>query len=234
MKQHVVTVASEQGRADLAPALETAGGVVHEHFTEPGLVERRLAEATPDLLILVHPLPDLDTVAFWESLEAAIGRKRLPLTVVAAAPDAMFDLEPLEAAGVRLINLKTLGTAESALADFLRKAPRPDTRVMVKVAVELGAGKVLRIAQTVNVSRSGLLIRTKEQFPPGAILDLKLELPGEKAPIEARAEVVRRADPDLEKVHGLGARFVWFRASDEKRFDAFMRRAELDPKRPSA
>ncbi len=232
MKQHVVTVASEESRGELASVLERAGGVVLEHFAEPALAEQRLSDIRPDLLILVHPLPELDTVVFWERLEATIGRERLPFTVVLASPEDMFDLEPLEQAGVRLINLSGAGgKGATALADFLRKAPRPDARVMVKVEVELGAGKVLRIAQTVNVSRSGLLIRTQERFPPGAILDLKMELPGEKTPIEARAEVVRRADPAVEKVYGLGARFVWFRATDRERFENFMRRTEIDPDR---
>ncbi len=65
-------------------------------------------------------------------------------------------------------------------------------------------------------------------FPAGATLDLKMELPGEKNAIEARAEVVRMADPEVERVHGIGARFVWFRGADERRFDEFMDRAVID------
>ena len=55
-----------------------------------------------------------------------------------------------------------------------------------------------------------------------------MELPGDKDAIEARAEVVRVADPEIENVHGIGARFVWFRGADERRFDEFMDHAVLD------
>jgi len=55
-----------------------------------------------------------------------------------------------------------------------------------------------------------------------------MELPGDNDAIEARAEVVRVADPEVENVHGIGARFVWFRGADERRFDEFMDRAVID------
>jgi hypothetical protein len=211
--------------AALAPTIEQAKGIVLEHLTDPQRVTARLAEAIPELLVLVDPLPGCETVAFWNEFNAHLG-SAMSWTVVAASSEALFDLESLEDAGVQLVNLENPpGGLEPALSSFLRKTPRPHTRVMVKIAVELGAGKVLRIAQTVIVSRSGLLIRTQEQFPSGSTLDLKMELPGDTDPIEARAEVVRMTDVGVEDVRGLGARFTWFRGQDEKRFDDFMLRA---------
>ena len=212
----------------LAPTLKRAQGILLEHVTNPKSAAKRLTESAPELLILVHPLPDYETVAFWRDLEKHL-QSAMPRTVVMASAADLFDLEPLQNLGVRLVNLsQSAGELESALSSFLRKAPRPHARVMVRVAVELGAGKILRIAQTVNISRSGLLIRTSEQFPAGSTLDLKMELPGEKDAIEARAEVVRMADPEVENVRGIGARFVWFRGADERRFDEFMDRAVID------
>ena len=229
MKQKVVIVASEQGMEALAPVLKRAQGVVLEHVTKPEWAAQRLADSKPELMILVHPLPEHDTVVFWENLKARLGASGMPDTVVVASPESLFDLEPFQEAGVRLVNSAgSVAEIEKALSGLLRQSPRPDARVMVKVAIALGAGKVLRIAQTVNVSRSGLLIRTHEHFPPGSRLDLKMELPGSRTPIEARAEVVRETNPALENVHGLGARFVWFRGNDEERFDEFMRRAVID------
>lgn len=228
MKQTIVVVAGDESMAALSPILREARGTVFEHVTKPEWATKRLAAATPELLILVHPLPGRETVAFWEELKASLG-SGMPQTVVVASPEDLFDLEPLQKAGVKVINgNRPPAEVESALSPYLRKSPRPHARVMVKVAVELGAGKILRIAQTVNVSRSGLLIRTQEQFPTGATLDLKLELPGDRDAIEAKAEVVRTADPDIESVRGIGARFVWFRGADEERFEDFMRRAVID------
>lgn len=228
MKQRVVVIAGDEAMDAIMPILRQAQGTVFEHVTKPEWAANRLTEAVPELLILVHPLPDCDTVQFWRDLEVKLGAS-MPQTVVVAAPEDLFDLEPMQEAGVPLINGKGLREEiESALSAYLRMSPRPHARVMVKVAVELGTGKILRIAQTVNVSRSGLLIRTQERFPPGATLDLKMELPGDHDSIEARAEVVRTTDPEVENVRGIGARFVWFRGADEERFDDFMRRAVID------
>lgn len=228
MKQTVVVIAGDQAMEAIAPILRQAHGSVFEHVTKPEWAANRLTEATPDLLILVHPLPGCETAKFWMNLERELG-SAMPQTVVVTSPEDLFDLEPLQAAGVPFLNgMASSEEIAAALSAYLRMSPRPHARVMVKVAVEMGAGKVLRIAQTVNVSRSGLLIRTKERFPPGSKLDLKMELPGDTNLIEARAEVVRLADPEVENVRGIGARFVWFRGSDEDRFDEFMRRAVID------
>lgn len=227
MKQKVTIVAGDEGFEALEPVFEGVEGVVLERLSDPQEVSWKLVEAPPELLVLVHPLPGVETVEFWQEVKRSPAGERLPQTLVVARPEDLFELEPLYDDGVRFVNFASpADEIENTLSAQLRKAPRPDARVMVKVGVELGTGKVLRIAQTVNVSRSGLLIRTTEQFPPGSTLDLKMELPGEKQQIEARAEVVRAADPVVESVRGLGARFIWFRGGDEERFDAFMKDAE--------
>ncbi len=228
MKQKVAIVSSEEGLAALKSTLDQAQGTVFEHIANPEAAAKRLTAFAPELLVLVHPLPGYETVSLWGELSGRFG-SAMPTTVVVAAQEDIFDLEPLREAGAHLVTLgQPEGGIESTLSSFLRQAPRPHARVMVKVAVELGAGRVLRIAQTVNVSRSGLLIRTREQFPAGSTLDLKIELPDDQDPIEARAEVVRMANPEIEDVRGLGARFIWFRGRDEERFDEFMRRAVSD------
>ena len=229
MKQSVVIVASHEGKTALAPVVERSQGTSLEHITRPEVAAKRLSEGLTGLLILVHPLPDYDTVAFWQEINRHLGSAKMPITVVVASPEELANLEPLEKAGVHLVSSDdSEEEIAGALSHFLCEAQRVHARVMVKFAIELGAGKVLRIAQTVNVSRSGLLIRSRERFPLGSTLDLKMELPGDKEPIEARAEVVRVTDPEVEKVQGLGARFVWFRAGDEERFDEFMRQAEVE------
>ena len=212
----------------LAPIIEQAQGTALEHTIDSNWAAKRLATSTPALLILVHPLPDNETIGFWQDLEKDL-QSAMPLTVVVAPSEELLGLEPLRDLGVRLVDFsQPAGELESALLSFLCKARRLHARVMVNIAVELGSGKILRIAQTVNVSRSGLLIRTRERFPAGSTLHVKMELPGNRDPIEARAEVVRVTDPEVEDVHGIGARFVWFRGGDEQRFDEFVRRALID------
>lgn len=227
MRQQVVVVAAKQDRKKLEPAFADAAGAEVSHFSKRGPLVSMLKRSRPELLVLVDPVPGGDTRALWQELTADLEPEDWPTTVILAERALLADFEDLAEAGAQLVDkaLKTEALRET-LGVFLRHAPRPEARVMVKVGVEVGAGKVLRMAQTANVSRSGLLIRTREFFPPGATLDLKLELPGDDVAVEAKGEVVRLTVPAVEGIQGLGIRFVSFRGRDDERFDKFMKSTE--------
>ena len=82
---------------------------------------------------------------------------------------------------------------------------------MLYADVEASQDRDRLLYQTVNVSRTGMLLQGDEVFSPGTIFDFAFRLPSEPRPVEGRAEVVRRADPDREGMTGVGARFVSLR-----------------------
>jgi uncharacterized protein (TIGR02266 family) len=94
---------------------------------------------------------------------------------------------------------------------------------MVKMVVKLGVGQVMRMAQSVNISNSGMLIRTTEHFPLGSEVKLIFPLPGITEPLQADAQVVRHAIPDREGITGMGLKFVNLAPEHKARLDQYLR-----------
>lgn len=223
MKQHVLIVSSPELLESVAPIVEEAAGAELQHIHNTQHALALLQALTPELLVLVHPLPDSETLAFWAELESTLDGSQRPMTLALCTEARRPEVASLEDFGVTILSLdQTDEELARELTAFLRQAPRPAIRVMVKMAVELGAGSVLRFAQTVNASASGMFIRTKEDFPPESELDVQIELPGATDTVQARAVVVRRSSLATEGVRGVGVSFLSFRGADEERLSTFL------------
>ena len=99
---------------------------------------------------------------------------------------------------------------------------RSATRLLVSLAVHLDTDQRLIACQTLNVSRTGMLVRTSAQLPLGTRLAVSFRLPNDPNPFEAQAEVVRHADAGLEGTNAVGMQFFDVRAEDSERLDAFV------------
>ena len=165
-----------------------------------------------DLIVAEYPLPDLSIVDFLGILQA-------PTLPSAQSPILLLTHED-QVAGV---TRHTLGDdrvkvvpqhssakyLHSALAGSLGGvAARKKSRLMVQFEAKLGAGKLMRICQTSNVSESGLLIHTTRVMPLETEMDVNFYLPGDPRPIDGTVKVVRHANADLEQSAGMGVEFV--------------------------
>jgi hypothetical protein len=88
--------------------------------------------------------------------------------------------------------------------------------------------------ETVNLSRTGVLVQGEQLFAPGTPFDFAFTLPFETRPVEGKAEVVRRVDAGRELMQGLGARFLTLRADGETRVQRFVEDGHGAPARPGA
>jgi uncharacterized protein (TIGR02266 family) len=95
---------------------------------------------------------------------------------------------------------------EEVASRLLGVVPRTSARLVIRLVVQLAEGKQLLVSQTENISEAGMLLRTDSLYPLGTKVTLEANLPGDRAPIQAEAEVVRHALADLEGVQGLGLR----------------------------
>lgn len=99
----------------------------------------------------------------------------------------------------------------------------PDRRRSVRLMVQLDAtiddGKVARMCHTENLSKSGMLVRTRAPLPVGTQVAIQFlfrgdpavvrdELPGGYAFVEGEAMVVRHTHPANELAHGMGLKFL--------------------------
>lgn len=94
-------------------------------------------------------------------------------------------------------------------ADLLSVQPRADVRALVKVEVALGdIGTAEFIAQSRDISTTGMLVRSIRRPSIGSRLPMRLEVPGTANAIKALVEVVRHADRGREGIDGFAVRFV--------------------------
>lgn len=111
-----------------------------------------------------------------------------------------------------------------AVADLLAVAPRHELRTIVQLEVRVGSLKNRTLAQTANLSISGMLVRGGQQLTPGTEVDFELMLPGQSLPIKGRATVIRQSTRDRETVEGFGARFFALQGDDHLRLETFLSR----------
>lgn len=81
-----------------------------------------------------------------------------------------------------------------------------------------------------DLSKSGILISTIEDIPPGTNLDMSFSIPGYKKPIRVEGEVVRRieADTNQSRSAGLGVRFKDFKGDSQKRLEKYVIKSQHD------
>ena len=109
-----------------------------------------------------------------------------------------------------------------------QRQPKPSTatpeerrsvRLMVQLDATIDDGKVARMCHTENLSKSGMLVRTRVPLPVGTEVDIQFlfrgdpalapdELPGGYAFVEGQAMVVRHTHPANEIARGMGLRFL--------------------------
>ena len=141
-----------------------------------------------------------------------------------APPEQLTDAEELLGRGVTQVlstALEPFALQEAVLA-LLRARIRLAMRVMARLTVRLESGSPQLLCQTRDLSRTGMLAITDSRYPVGTPVRFALDLPGSVDPVRGEAEVVRHASRRLDKVDGLGLRFLDFSADGLRRLVAFL------------
>ena len=175
------------------------------------------------LLVVEHPLPDMDFADLLAEVRGTDSRCREAPVLVLTREDpealaAIYD-DPQ-------VTFHTLSAGADELlmltANRLGVAARRASRLLVQIKVELGAAQILRACQSVNISESGLLLRSERPLPLETEVDLRFTLPYTKRTIQAVGRVVRYTDPDAEGLVGLAVHFDSIRQKDREAIAAFI------------
>jgi len=208
--RHVLLVGASNGGAErVAPLLQRAEFDVHA--VRPSEIILDLVMGTPfELLVVGYPLPEID---FIELIRAVRLRESASLhagLVLLARPGFLEAAQALLPVGAN--RAISLGWPDSrlwrAIDDLVDVAPRAQLQSMLVASVDAHGSCDRFLYETVNVSRSGVLVQGEQLFAPGTPFEFAFRLPSETRPVEGRAEVVRRADDGRERMRGLGARFL--------------------------
>jgi hypothetical protein len=208
----------------IEPVLHRSAFEVHRvRSVEPTL---ELCRTLPslDLLIATCPLDTSDVGGFV----AEVRRLRTPnppLVLLLAKSDLFDSLDRVPDEHLQFLSLDQSPEElqKEVLVRFGRR-PRVAQRILVRLEVHLEFATVFRACQTVNLSETGMLVRTSELFPVGTMTQYNLLLEEDPRPVQGMAEVVRHADFKSEKFRGVGLRFLRFRADGQERVQAYLTR----------
>ena len=108
------------------------------------------------------------------------------------------------------------------VAELLDIPPRATLRLGTRMLVEVEDGFEIALGAVVNVSAAGLLLETEADLEPGQHVVISIDIDPQVEPVAAKAEVVRKADPEREGIEGIGARFLSFAGDSQTRLETIL------------
>lgn len=232
--RHVLLVGAPDGGAGrVAPLLQRAAFDVHA--VQPSDIVLDLVMGTPfELLVVGYPAPEIDLFGLIRAIRLRGSASLHAGLVLLARPGFLEAAQALIPTGAnRAVSLAwTDSRLWRAIDDLVDVAPRTGLHSSLVADVESHDGFDRFFYETVNLSRSGVLLQGEQLFAPGTPFDFAFTLPFETRPVEGRAEVVRRADGAREGLQGLGVRFLVLRDDGANRVQRFVEDGHGAPAQP--
>jgi hypothetical protein len=108
------------------------------------------------------------------------------------------------------------------VAELLDIPPRATLRLRTRMLVEVEDGFAEAQGAVVNISAAGLLLETDADLEPGQHVIISIDIGPQLEPVAAKAEIVRKADPEREGIEGIGAQFLSFAGDSQKQLEAIL------------
>jgi len=187
-----------------------------------------LARAVQFEVIILDGEPgeqSLDTVV--GSIRSQHSPSREAAVVVLAEPSRVEAAQALMGRGVNRVMLvsdppELIGQQISSL---LQVAPRRAARLSTQLNANIGSGPLRAFCQTVNVSATGMLLRTQRRVGLGEEVAFEIQLGDKDGPLNGRGVVVRHANGAGERLEAIGIRFLDFERDGESRLRSFLETA---------
>lgn len=210
------------------PILERSKLTVHRVPLGKSALEM-IHSKRPRLLIVAFPLLDMRLDSFLKSLSADNPASKVPAVALLADEHLLPELKPFLDVNHRFLpaHIKP-EELQRGILELIGDTPRVAPRLMLRLEVQLGAGKLIRMCQTDNISESGMLVKCQESIAVGSEVRLALSLPRSVDAVNAKAEVVRETNPDRESVRGLGLRFIEFEGQGRESLIQYLRSHDVE------
>jgi len=221
MSESVLIIGPHRQVHDLFNPLWSEMELEKQRFSSAEAALEMMQDVDPPCAVLVsYPLWDSSV----DDLLAAMSRSLAvdqPVPVVILAPEkVLFEVAAYEDQGITVLSEdKDPEELRRSLRRVLGHTQRVHPRFIVRMAVRVGAGAVLRACQSEDVSLTGMLIRTSEEFPIGSEVRLEFSLEENQEPIVCQAEVVRYTQPIVEEIRGMGVHFLTFEEDGRERLE---------------
>jgi CheY-like chemotaxis protein len=197
-----------------------------DRFPRAGAALELISKVPVDVLLVAYPLPDVGVQEFLDAIRATGSPCRQSPLLLLARQDQLAEARRFIGRGANEVVAveESPERLQAAVSRLLAVAPRSSLRMMVRIVVNIGEGAALEMAQSENLSETGMLVRTGEVYPLGSRMSFEFHLGGDRLPIRGEGEVVRQASPGREGgIRGIGIRFISLERDGLLRLQRFLR-----------
>lgn len=221
MRQKILLIGEGSRLARFEPLLRSVSvEAIRVPAAEPAVQMAR--ELPVDLMVIALPPGGMSAEELVERVREPGSASRGAQVLVLGESESP---EPGSSAGRGIQQLLPLDLdsprSGEVLSRFLRKTPRAEARLMVRLEQRSPGGSALRILQIQDLSRGGMLVRAAERLPLGTEVRFELALPSGEA-IEGRAKVVRHAEAETDRMTGMGLCYSHLDEESEERLRLFL------------
>ncbi len=223
-KRRVLTVGLSVEEFDLvAPCLDVGVFDVDRFPSARGALEL-VACHTVDVLLVRHPLPDLDLEAFLGAVRDAGSPCRQSPLLLLTPGRQLADAESYLGRGANRVGAVDgeSRTLQATVSELLDVAPRKPCRLIAQLRVRIGGDDEWILCRTCNGSASGMLLETDRRLPAGTQVDFELSVPTVDRPIAGRGLVTRHTLEGRDPVGGIAMRFLAFAGDSRRAYDSFL------------
>jgi hypothetical protein len=221
----VVLVAgvTQSSFGELAPVLDREKfTVVKVTSYEDAVMYARAAVV--DLVVLGAVPTTMSLQDAIRSIRSASSASRKASLLVLAEPGTEDGARRLIGRGINRVMLTVDPPKLIALqvAELLEIQPRATLRLSTRMLVGVEDGFEEALGAVVNLSGSGLLLETDADLEPGQHVVISIDVHPLVEPVAAKAEVVRKADPERDGIEGIGVRFLSFAGDSRNRLQTIL------------
>jgi response regulator RpfG family c-di-GMP phosphodiesterase len=177
-----------------------------------------------ELVILEAEPTEMSLEEVVRSIHSKSSASKMAAILVLAQPGNEDEARQLVGKGVDRVMLAVDPPKFIAqqVAGLLHIPPRSTLRLNTRLLVEVADGTEEALGAVVNMSAAGLLLETDADIEPGQHVILSIDIEHQDEPVSAKAEVVRKADPNRDGVEGIGVRFLSFAGDSRERLEAIL------------
>lgn len=182
------------------------------------------AQKKYDVVILDAEPTDWQLEKVVRNLRMGASPSRNAAVMVLAEPDQVDAARALKSSGVNRVMLISdpPQMISQQMASLLDIAPRVSLRLPMNLKTSLGNNGREIFCQTVNLSSTGMLIRTQSKPQLGAPVAFRLHLADPIGEIMGRGEMVRHASRFQGGADGVGVRFLSFAGDGAQRLQRYL------------